>query len=98
VWGQALRPGGRRLGLSRFFEVSPAYFFNEAELDRGTIPAEAVLALKDDAVRDIAMRSAGLSECSLKVIADTVTSARAEEEPQPRPRRKPRPAAAKLSE
>ena len=88
------------IGLSRFFEVSPTYFFDEAELDRGAIPAEAALALRDDAVRDIAMRSAGLSERSLKVIADTVTSALADEapQPQPRPRRKPRPAAAKLSE
>jgi transcriptional regulator with XRE-family HTH domain len=76
------------IGLSRFFGVSPTYFFDEAETERGAIPAEVALALKDDAVRDIALRSAGLSERSLKVIADTVTGVRAEE--APRRRRKPR--------
>jgi transcriptional regulator with XRE-family HTH domain len=86
------------IGLSRFFGVSPTYFFDEAETERDAIPAEVVLALKDDAVRDIALRSAGLSEQSLKVIADTVTSARAEETSQPGTRRKPKPTGAKLSE
>jgi transcriptional regulator with XRE-family HTH domain len=83
------------IGLSRFFGVSPAYFFDEAETERGAIPAEAALALRDDAVRNIALRSAGLSERSLKVIADTVTSVRAEEAPRPQIRRKPRPTPAK---
>jgi transcriptional regulator with XRE-family HTH domain len=85
------------IGLSRFFGVSPTYFFDEAELDRGAIPAEAALALRDDAVRDIALRSSGLSERSLKIIADTVTTARAEET-RPRPRPKPRPAQAQPPE
>jgi hypothetical protein len=58
-------------GLSRFFRVSPTYFFDEAETERDAIPAEVALALRDDAIRDIALRSAGLSERSLKVIADT---------------------------
>ncbi len=84
-------------GLSRFFAVSPAYFFEQDETERGTIPAEVALALRDDAVRDIALRSAGLSERSLKVIADTVTSARAEES-RPQPGRKPRPGAAESPE
>jgi transcriptional regulator with XRE-family HTH domain len=82
------------IGLSRFFGVSPTYFFDEAETERGTIPPEVALALRDDAVRDIALRSAGLSEQSLKAIADMVTSTRAGETPRPRPRRKPRPASA----
>jgi transcriptional regulator with XRE-family HTH domain len=86
------------IGLSRFFGVSPTYFFDEAETERGAIPAEVALALRDDAVRDIALRSAGLSERSLKIIADTITSARAEEAPRPRPQRKPRPAPAKSPE
>jgi transcriptional regulator with XRE-family HTH domain len=86
------------IGLSRFFGVSPTYFFDEAETERGAIPAEVALALRGDAVRDIALRSAGLSEHSLKVIADTVTSASAEEAPKPRPRRKPRPTGAKALE
>jgi hypothetical protein len=57
-------------GLSRFFGVSPTYFFDQAQTERGTIPPEAALALRDDAVRDIALRSAGLSQRSLKVVAD----------------------------
>jgi transcriptional regulator with XRE-family HTH domain len=80
------------IGLSRFFGVSPTYFFEDPETERGTLPLEVALALRDDAVRDIALRSAGLSERSLKIIADTVTSTRAEEASRPLVRRKPRPA------
>ena len=65
---------------SRFFGVSPSYFFDEAETERGTIPPEVALALRDDAVRDIALRSA---DQSLKAIADMVTSARAGETSRP---------------
>jgi transcriptional regulator with XRE-family HTH domain len=86
------------IGLSRFFGVSPTYFFDEAETERDAIPAEIMLALKDDAVRDIALGSAGLSQQSLKAIADMVTSARAGETSRPRVQRKPRPTSAKPSE
>jgi hypothetical protein len=86
------------IGLSRFFGVSPTYFFDEAETERDALPAEVMLALKDDAVRDIALGSAGLSQQSLKAIADTVTSARAKETSRPRVRRKPRPAGAEQPE
>ena len=67
------------LALSRFFEVSPMYFFDEAETERGAIPAEVTAALKDDEVREIALRAAGLSEHSLKAIRAMVDSARAME-------------------
>ena len=40
-------------GLSRFFK--------DTETERGTIPPHVALAQRDDAVRDIALRSAGLS-------------------------------------
>jgi hypothetical protein len=52
------------------------YFFDESETDRGAIPAEVTVALQDDAVRDLALRAAGLSERSLKAISDMVDSAR----------------------
>jgi ESX-1-secreted protein regulator len=52
------------------------YFFDENEADRGAIPAEVAVALQDDAVRDLALRAAGLSERSLKAISDMVDSAR----------------------
>jgi hypothetical protein len=50
------------IAISRFFGVSPMYFFDESETDRGAIPAEVAVALQDDAVRDLALRAAGLSE------------------------------------
>ena len=64
------------IAISRFFGVSPLYFFDESEADRGAIPAEVAVALQDDAVRDLALRAAGLSEHSLKAISDMVDSAR----------------------
>ncbi len=51
-----------------FFGVSLMYFFEQAEADRGAVPPELVAALKDDDVRDMALRAAGLSERSLRVI------------------------------
>jgi hypothetical protein len=45
------------------------YFFDETETDRGAIPAEVAVVLQDDAVRDLALRAAGLSERSLKAIS-----------------------------
>jgi transcriptional regulator with XRE-family HTH domain len=60
------------LALSRFFGVSPVYFFPEEDAGRGAVPADAALALKDDAVREIALRAAGLSERSLQVIRDMI--------------------------
>lgn len=44
------------------------YFFEQAEADRGAVPPKLVAALKDDDVRDMALRAAGLSERSLRVI------------------------------
>jgi transcriptional regulator with XRE-family HTH domain len=90
VWqlrtGRRDNPTCRHLiALSRFFGVSPAYFFDEAETGRGALPAEVTLALQDDAVRDLALRAAGLLERSLKAISDMVASARALQDPPGRP-------------
>jgi hypothetical protein len=65
------------LALSRFFGVSPMYFFPEEDATRGAVPADVALAMKDDAVRETALRAAGLSERSLQVIRDMITSVRA---------------------
>lgn len=65
--------------LAAFFGVSPMYFFDDAESERDTVPAELVTALKDDAVREMALRAAGLSDRSLKAIGDMIESARAVE-------------------
>jgi transcriptional regulator with XRE-family HTH domain len=88
--GRRDNPTYRQLiALSRFFGVSPAYFFDEAETQRGAVPADAALALKDDAIREIALRSVGLSERSLRTIADMIANARALEAPSPRRGRRP---------
>src|SRR5579872_69700 len=47
--------------LAAFFGVSPMYFFDDAEAGRDVLQAELVTALRDDAVRDMALRAAGLS-------------------------------------
>jgi transcriptional regulator with XRE-family HTH domain len=78
------------LGLADFFGVSPTYFFEDADVGRGTMPPEVVAALQDDAVRDIALRAAGLSEDSLRVIAETVSLARERDEARRRASRRPR--------
>jgi transcriptional regulator with XRE-family HTH domain len=64
------------IALARFFGVSPVYFFDEAETGRGAIPVEVALALKEDDVRELALRAAGLSEHSLKAIKAMIESAR----------------------
>lgn len=77
------------VGLSRFFGVSPTYFFDEAETARDAVPAEVTLALKNDRVRDIALDAAGLSGHSLDAVRQLIASARAlESQPKtsPRPR------------
>ncbi len=83
--GQRDNPTYKHLiALSRFFGVSPMYFFPDAETERGAVPAEVAAALQDDSVRDLALRAAGLSEHSLKAIGDMVDSARELETPKPR--------------
>jgi transcriptional regulator with XRE-family HTH domain len=64
------------LGLADFFGISPTYFFEDAAVDRGAMPPEVEAALRDDKVRDIALRAAGLSERSLQVISETISLAR----------------------
>jgi len=64
------------LALSRFFGVPPTYFFDEADLERGAIPSDVAAALRDDDVREIALRAVGLSERTLKALRSMIDSAR----------------------
>jgi len=64
------------LGLADFFGVSPTYFFEDHAVERGAVPPEVEAALRDGKVRDIALRTAGLSERSLQVISETISLAR----------------------
>jgi hypothetical protein len=36
------------IAICRFFGVSPMYFFDESETDRGAIPAQVAVVLQDD--------------------------------------------------
>jgi len=75
--GRRSNPTHKHLSLlAEYFGVSPMYFFDDAEADRGVLPADVALAVKDDNIREIALRSAGLSERSLKAIRDMIESAR----------------------
>lgn len=65
------------VGLSRFFGVSPAYFFDQADTARGDVPAEVAVALKSEDVREIAVDAAGLSGQSLEAVRQLIASARA---------------------
>jgi transcriptional regulator with XRE-family HTH domain len=81
VWqlrtGKRDNPTRRHLSaLAAFFGVSPMYFFDDQEAGRDAVPAELIAALKDDAVREVALRAAGLSDRSLKAIQDMIESAR----------------------
>jgi transcriptional regulator with XRE-family HTH domain len=65
--------------LAAFFGVSPMYFFQQTEADRSAVPPELVAALKNDDVRDMALRAAGLSDRALRAIKDMIENARAVE-------------------
>jgi transcriptional regulator with XRE-family HTH domain len=62
--------------LAAFFGVSPMYFFDDVEAGRDAMQAELITALKDDSVREMALRAAGLSDRSLQAIRDMIESAR----------------------
>lgn len=62
--------------LAAFFGVSPMYFFADDEADRDSVPSDLVQALKDDAVRDVALAAAGLSDTTLQAIRVMIDNAR----------------------
>lgn len=71
------------VGLSRFFGVSPAYFFDETDTARDALPPEVALALKSEAVRELAVDAAELSDGALHAVRQIITSTRViEDQPQ----------------
>lgn len=62
--------------LSAFFGVSPAYFFDHDAAARVDDQLELVAALRDHGVRQIALRSVGLSDDSLTVLAEMIERVR----------------------
>jgi transcriptional regulator with XRE-family HTH domain len=78
--GQRDNPTMRHLSaLAAFFGVSPAYFFSDGQTDQDGTQAELVKVLRDDSVRDLALRAAGLSDRSLKAIRQIIEGARSAE-------------------
>jgi transcriptional regulator with XRE-family HTH domain len=65
--------------LASFFGVSPVYFFQQGEADRDAVPPELIAALRNDEVRDMALRTVGLSGRALRAIKDMIENARAVE-------------------
>jgi transcriptional regulator with XRE-family HTH domain len=78
--GQRDNPTMRHLSaLAAFFGVSPAYFFPDSEADQDRTQADLTKALRDDSVRDLALRAAGLSDRSLQAISQIIEGARSAE-------------------
>ena len=82
--------------LAAFFDVSPAYFFDDAVAAKIDAELELLKALRDASVRQIALRAVGLSPGMLGVIAELVEQVRQVEglpelgQATYRPRRGPR--------
>ena len=63
--------------LADFFDVSPSYFFNgDDPSTEGEPPIELLAALRRSDVRDLVVRSLGLSPAALRAIASIVERAR----------------------
>jgi transcriptional regulator with XRE-family HTH domain len=75
--GERGNPTLRHLtAIAKFFGVPPVYFLPDTEAHLTALPGEVLAALTDDKIRDLTLRAAGLSDRSLKAIADMVDSAR----------------------
>jgi transcriptional regulator with XRE-family HTH domain len=75
VWqlrrGQRTNPRMSHLeALARFFDVAPAYFFDEAMSDRIAAELDMVVALREGGVQQVAELAHGLSDDTLDVVVD----------------------------
>jgi transcriptional regulator with XRE-family HTH domain len=66
----------RLLAIAKFFGVDVAYFSDEQVAERTDEQLALLVALKDQAVREIATRAAGLSTSSLSVILGVIENTR----------------------
>ena len=75
--GQRTEPSHSRLvALARFFGVDTGYFSAEVTAEEATRQLEVLAALRDDAVRSVALRAAGLSESSLAAVRAVIEQVR----------------------
>jgi transcriptional regulator with XRE-family HTH domain len=62
--------------LAGFFEVSPAYFFDDEAAQRIDAELDLLAAMRDASVRHVALRASGLSTESLQAIAEMIERVR----------------------
>ena len=75
--GQRTEPSHSRLAaLARFFGVGIDYFSDETTTEETSRQLEVLAALRDDGVRSVALRAAGLSESSLAAVRAVIENAR----------------------
>ena len=75
--GQRTEPSHSRLAaLARFFGVGIDYFSDEATTEEASRQLEVLAALRDDGVRSVALRAAGLSQSSLAAVRAVIENAR----------------------
>jgi hypothetical protein len=80
TWQRDNRTMKHVIVIARFFSVPPTYFFPDDAMQQDAVPAELAAALSDDHVREMALRTAGLSDRSLMAITDMINNARTVEE------------------
>ncbi|MFF4779071.1 helix-turn-helix domain-containing protein [Microtetraspora fusca] len=79
--GRRTNPTKRHLeALAQFFQVPPAYFFDDEQSERIAEELELLGALRDNAVRQIALRAVTLSPEGLDTISDMIEAIRRREE------------------
>jgi hypothetical protein len=66
----------RLAALARFFGVSIDYFSDETTAEETSWQLEVLAALRDDRVRSVGLRAAGLSESSLAAVRAVIENAR----------------------
>jgi hypothetical protein len=75
--GQRTVPSHSRLAaLAKFFGVGTGYFSDEATAGEANRQLEVLAALRDDGVRSVALRAAGLSQSSLAAVRAVIENAR----------------------
>lgn len=62
--------------LARFFGVPPSYFFDDTAADEITAELELLAAIRDNEVREIALRASDLSDAGRKMIKNVIEDAR----------------------
>lgn len=71
--GERANPTKRNLeALAAFFDVSPVYFFDDEKSEQIRAELEVLGALRDNTVRQLALRASNLSPEGLGTIADMI--------------------------